>query len=427
MGFGELNGNVAARDCCPNKIFNKVFLYKAITFNKNTSPSTLYSRASVFRLHVNLANNSYVSSVILYNSFEGAYEERIPVMAEPLEKKVTNSPSILNETKLVIPAGSTHWPWVKMAIGLALSTVGSVLALGAASFPLSGLLIKPRLKRLIQLKSPRLRKLIERHELKVEDVEFTSFDSIKLCGWWLEVSPSAPTIVVLHGVKQNRTDVVRTAVVLRKAGFNILLFDGRGHGNSGGKFVTYGFYERRDVETALNWLVGEKHIDKELIGLAGESMGAAIALQVAASCPLVHAVWADSPFASLRRIASEFVQKVTHLPAAVLSPVLWTTLRVANYRGKFDVETVDPLSLAARIKCPVFITHGTADELIAPKHSENIFERLSGEKTLWLVEGAGHARAARFARREYATKIVDFFSSHLVKIDANAAVTDQVA
>src|SRR5207253_3956236 len=181
------------------------------------------------------------------------------------------------------------------------------------------------------------------------DVTIPSFDGTRLYGWWIGAGRWAPTVVVLHGVKKNRTDVLRAALVLRRAGFNVLMFDGRAHGDSEGRYVTYGFYERRDVESAIDWLVMNKQVDRNCLGLAGESMGAAIALQVAAHNPWVRAVWADSPFASLRRVSSEFLERMTHLPGSLLNPVVWTTIQVANYRGKFDVQAVDPLALADRI------------------------------------------------------------------------------
>jgi dipeptidyl aminopeptidase/acylaminoacyl peptidase len=314
-----------------------------------------------------------------------------------------------------VKTARAHMPrWLRLTSYAALAAAGSLaIALGAASYPLAGLLIRPRLKRLSQLKSPHLRQLIRRSRIPFEDVTIPSFDGTRLFGWWMSAGRRAPTIVILHGVKKNRTDVLRAALVLRRAGFNVLLFDGRGHGDSGGRYVTYGFYERRDVESAIEWLVKQKKINRNRVGLAGESMGAAIALQVAAHNPLIRAVWADSPFASLRRITEEFVKRATRLPGAVLNPVLWTTIQMANYRGKFDVHSVDPLALAAQIKCPVYLVHGTADQLIATAHSESIYAALGGEKEIWFVEGARHARSIRFVKREYSERLTRFFMERL--------------
>ncbi|HKP87405.1 MAG TPA: alpha/beta fold hydrolase [Blastocatellia bacterium] len=313
-----------------------------------------------------------------------------------------------------LSAAERQKKWLRRAGLIGLGAAGSLgLAIGAACYPLSGLLVRPRLKRLSQLKSPHLRHLLSRRKIDFEDITIPSFDGTRLHGWWMPSGVDAPTVVVLHGVKKNRTDVLRAALALRQAGLNVLIFDGRGHGNSEGRYVTYGFYERRDVETAIEWLVAEKKIDRNCVGLAGESMGAAIALQVAARNEWIRAVWADSPFASLRRVSEEFLRRVTHLPDAVLNPVIWTTMQFANYRGNFDVKAVDPLSLAAGIKCPVYLVHGTADQLIATAHSQNIFDALGGDKEMWFVEGARHARSVRHAKREYSERLVSFFTRKL--------------
>lgn len=305
--------------------------------------------------------------------------------------------------------------WLRRAGLIALGAVGSLtLAVGAASFSLSGLLVRPRLKRLSQLKSPHLRNLIRRAGFEFEDITISSFDGTRLYGWWMQAAIDKPTIVVIHGVKKNRTDVLRAGLALRDSGFNVLIFDGRAHGNSEGRYVTYGFHERHDVEAVIEWLIKEKKIDRNSIGLAGESMGAAISLQVAAHNPWIGAVWADSPFASLQRVTEEFARRVTKLPGVVLAPVLWTTIQMANYRGKFDVKTVAPLALAAQIKCPVALVHGTADQLIATEHSQNIYDALGGQKEIWFVQGARHARCARYSKREYKERLTRFFAQSLI-------------
>ena len=79
--------------------------------------------------------------------------------------------------------------WLMRAGLVTLGMAGSLTVLiGAASYPLSGLLIRPRLKRLSHLKSPRLRNLIRRMGIEFEDVTFSSFDGTRLYGWWLEAA-----------------------------------------------------------------------------------------------------------------------------------------------------------------------------------------------------------------------------------------------
>lgn len=315
-----------------------------------------------------------------------------------------------------IAAGSSGWAkkWFRRAGMFALGAVGSVtVAIGAASFPLSGMLIRPKLKRLSHLRRPHINNFMKKQEVEYEEIIIPSTDGLKLRGWWLEAAKGAATVVVLHGVTQNRTRVLRAAIVLRRAGFNVLVFDGRGHGQSEGRHITYGFHERRDVEVAVEWLITEKKVDTERIGLAGESMGAAITLQVAAHYPKVKAVWADSPFASLRRVTKEYVSRITKLPRALLETVLWPAFHVANYRGKFDVDMVEPLALAKQIKCPVYLIHGTADDLISTDHSQNIYDALETKKELWIVEGARHARSIQHSRNEYSERLIKFFKENL--------------
>ncbi len=316
----------------------------------------------------------------------------------------------------VIANSSSGWAkkWLRRAGMFALGAVGSVtVAIGAASFPLSGMLIRPKLKRLSHLRRPHIKNFMKKQEVEYEEIIIPLNDGLKLRGWWMEAAPNAATVVVLHGVTKNRTQVLRAAITLRRAGFNVLVFDGRGHGQSEGRHITYGFHERRDVEAAIEWLITEKKVAVERIGLAGESMGAAISLQVAAHYPKIKAVWADSPFASLRRVTKEYVSRVTKLPRALLEPVLWPAFHVANYRGKFDVDVVEPLALAKQIKCPVYLIHGTADDLISTDHSQNIYDALDTKKELWIVVGARHARSIRHSRNEYSERLIKFFKENL--------------
>jgi dipeptidyl aminopeptidase/acylaminoacyl peptidase len=301
--------------------------------------------------------------------------------------------------------------WAKRAGVTALGLAGSYVTLvAAAAFPLSSLLIRPRLKRLPQLDSPHLRKFLAERGVEFEEVSFRSFDGTRLHGWWFEAGLERPTVVALHGVTKNRVDMVRFAIALGRAGMNVLVFDGRGHGKSEGRFVTYGFYEKRDVEAAIDYLVLAKGVSDTTIGLAGISMGAAITLQVASANRRVRAIWTDSPFASLTRVSLDRLRGWTRMPERSLRPALWVAMKVAERRGKFEVRAVDPLALAASISCPVYLVHGDRDAVVGVDHSRWIFDALpSEEKHLWVIPGVAHGRGFRRVTDEYAARLVDFF------------------
>lgn len=177
--------------------------------------------------------------------------------------------------------------------------------------------------------------------------------------------------------------------------------------------MTYGFFERRDVDAAIEFLLG-RGVPEERIGLAGVSMGAAIALQVASGNSRIRAVWTDSPFASLHRVTMDRLRFWTRLPRQSLVPLHWTALQFAQRRGRFDVSVVDPASLAGKITCPVHIVHGDADTMIDVDHSVRIFDALAcAEKHLWIIRGARHGRGFRRARREYRERLVAFFRGAL--------------
>lgn len=301
--------------------------------------------------------------------------------------------------------------WAKRAGLAALGLAGTYLTVcAAAAFPLAERLVRPRLKRLRQITSGHLRRFLADRGARFEDVSFRSFDGVRLHGWWFGAGVDRPTVIALHGVTKNRTDMIRFALALGAAGINVLVFDGRGHGKSEGRFVTYGFYERRDVEAAMDFVVAEKGVDELRVGLAGISMGAAITLQVAAANRRVRAIWTDSPFASLTRVSMDRLRTWTRMPEGALRPVMWAATKVAEHRGRFEIRDVDPLALARLVSCPVYLVHGDRDAVVGVHHSRLIFDALaSAEKHLWVIPGVAHARGFRRATAEYAERLVDFF------------------
>lgn len=130
--------------------------------------------------------------------------------------------------------------------------------------------------------------------VRVEPIEFRAADDVPLQAWLLRGQPGRPAIVLCHDLGETRGSLVNTAIALHETGFTVLLFDFRGHGESGGSRSTLGLLEKRDVAGAVAYLRGLPGINADRIGLYGVGMGAHAAVLAAADLPQVRVLVLDS-------------------------------------------------------------------------------------------------------------------------------------
>jgi uncharacterized protein len=210
---------------------------------------------------------------------------------------------------------------------------------------------------------------------------------VDLRGWHCPASgPRQATIVYLHGIADNRasgTGVIRRYV---PRGFDVVAYDSRRHGTSGGDACTYGVREKHDLRTIIDSLGAGPFV------LLGTSLGAAVALQEAADDPRVSLVVAAEVFSDLETVARE------RAPALMPRWSVDRAFRIAEQRAAFSVAEASPERAATRIHIPVLLIHGAADHDTLPRHSERVFAALAGPKRLLLVDGAGHNESLNQAR-----------------------------
>jgi alpha-beta hydrolase superfamily lysophospholipase len=212
---------------------------------------------------------------------------------------------------------------------------------------------------------------------KFDDVEFDV--GIKLKGWMFRTElPRKGTVVYLHGLTDNRGSGIGIASHFTALGYDVLAYDGRAHGESGGEACTYGFYEKRDLQRVLDKVAGAP------IVVFGVSLGAGIALQAAAEDARIALVVAISPISDLRTAASE------RAPFFASRANIEKALAIAEEKGKFRIDDVSPAAAAARIRAPVLVVHGLEDDETPPAHAQRVYDALTGSKKLVMVPGAHH-------------------------------------
>ena len=246
------------------------------------------------------------------------------------------------------------------------------------------------------------------HLSAAESVWFHSGDGTRLHGWFIpaENRATAPTVLHLHGNAGNVESHVWFTEYLPPAGFNLFIIDYRGYGRSEGSARRRGPLIA-DGHAALDTLLGRPDIDRSRIGLYGQSLGGAIALNVMADRTELRAAVIESPFASWRDIAANAVGGDS--PGSV-----------SRMLARLFIKDGDrPLDAVTRIKRPILLIHGTADGTIPASHSRRLAEAGS---TVELIElDGGDHNSLRTTHPEVDELTIEFFRRNLASHGEDAA------
>ncbi len=197
---------------------------------------------------------------------------------------------------------------------------------------------------------------------------------------------------------------------LVRAGYTVLTPDARGHGASGGKYISYGLLEARDLRSWADWLVANRGIQR-LYGL-GESMGASVLLQALAVEPRFRAVVAECPFATFEEIAYDRMWQATGAPRVLFWPVVTTGFGYARIWHGFNLYRASPLEAVRATSVPVLLIHGDQDRNIEIRHSRMLHAANPKATRIWEVPGAGHVGGLATAPSEYIGVVAGWFREH---------------
>ena len=223
-------------------------------------------------------------------------------------------------------------------------------------------------KRLIYFPFRTLEVTPEELGLRFEDVNLVAEDGVAIHGWFLPVEGSRFTVLVCHGNAGNISHRLDRALLMHaKLKTNVLLFDYRGYGRSQGTPDEEGTY--RDGRAAYRYLVRDRGIAPENLIVFGESLGAAVALQVALDAPC-RALVLEAPFASIADMARNV------LPFWPLGSLLRTRY--------------DNLAKVGRLKVPLLVLHGERDRTVPLSQGRRLFEAAPPPKHFYAIPGAEH-------------------------------------
>jgi uncharacterized protein len=280
----------------------------------------------------------------------------------------------------------------------------------ASGFYLSGIVIYPRTKTreyTLQMECDKGNMSGENFEkLPKEEVKIRSKYGYELHGFYFPQVNSKKTVIICHGITHTIYGSVKYMEMFMKRGFNVLIYDHRNHGESGGKNTTFGYYEKYDLRSCTDW-VFERCGNDCTVGVHGESMGAAIALQNIAIDPRVSFCVADCSFSDLTKLFEYRFQVEYKLPSfrALQITRLFTRLRTGMI-----LKDISPIRDVANLETPIFFIHGSEDLYIPTQMSIDMYNSKKGTRKLYLAPNARHAESIVMNSEEYDRLLEEFLN-----------------
>lgn len=244
-------------------------------------------------------------------------------------------------------------------------------------------------------------------DLLASSVRLSISSSQFVAGWFARGAPGHGAVLLLHGVRSNRTQMLGRARFLHAAGYSVLLVDLPAHGESLGERITFGAREAAGVSAALAFL--NKELPGDRIGVIGVSLGAASLVlsrpSHAPSAVVLESMYPTIAEAVADRLAIRFGSLGAHL-----SPLLLWQLPI---RAGVTEEQLRPIDALPSLRAPLLIAAGTNDRHTPWAETERIFATANEPKELWAVEGAAHVDLHSYDPIAYQARVLEFLARYL--------------
>lgn len=217
--------------------------------------------------------------------------------------------------------------------------------------------------------------------------------------------PTDRYILISHGYTDNRFGSLKYTRMYLDLGFNVILYDLRGHGENEPTFCTYSIRESRDLN-ALILDCRERYPDMTEFGIHGESLGSATSVACLKYRPPIDFVVADCGFSEIASVMQAGLRAM-HLPSCLVH----VASLCARIRYGYLYYEMRPIDSLADNKIPILFIHGEKDDFILPAHSKAMQKATAGYSELHLIPGAAHAASILTAPDQYREYVESFLNT----------------
>jgi len=246
--------------------------------------------------------------------------------------------------------------------------------------------------------------------MSVEAVRIPYRDTQQVSGWFLPGRPGEGAVLLLHGVRGNRLQMLERARWLQREGIASLLIDLPSHGESSGERISFGRREALGVQAALGWL--RTRLPGERVGAIGVSLGGA-SLVFAERQPELDALVLESVYPTIvDAVHDRLAIRLGATASQVLAPLL---LMQVPLRLDLPVDALRPETAVRGVRAPLIVAAGTEDRHTRWAETERLFAAAPEPKSLWPVAGAAHVDLHAFNAAAYEARLGPWLHAQLRK------------
>lgn len=248
------------------------------------------------------------------------------------------------------------------------------------------------------------------NHVKKDEFTIDSPNGYPIKGILLQPCPTKNTVIICHGVTENKINSIKYARMFERLGFNSFVYDHRRHGESGGKTTSYGYYEKFDLDAVVNTVRSVIGEDAKL-GIHGESMGAATMILYAGTVGNhVDFYISDCAFSDFEELLRHIVKNSTRINPDI--PIHLADFFI-RFRDGYRFKHLTPKEAVKNIKKPMLFIHSIPDTFIPCKMTEEMYELKNGPKALKLFEMGAHAQSFNENPREYEETVREFLEKYI--------------
>ena len=231
-------------------------------------------------------------------------------------------------------------------------------------------------------------------EQNVENISIKTKDNIQIKAWWISNPEISKAVILLNGIGANRIGMTERAKIYLDLGYNVLMPDLRGTGESEGDLITFGWQERIDLEACYQ-LLRNKGFDK--IGVHGNSLGAATIAYSLLENPRYNFIVMESVYDNIENALNNRL-KVYHIPTIFSYPMI----AITEARIEAKMEKLRPEDYVNKITVPTLIFAGDSEQKVKKTETEIVFSKIgTKQKKLHFFKGEKHENFLNRYSEEY--------------------------